>query len=366
MTTPRVGIVGTGWGVTVQVPKFRAAGLTIQAIYSRDAKRAEELAKSLDIPEAFTDVSALCQSPNVDLVTVVSPAHLHVPHALLALKSGKSVISEKPMALSVQEATELVEAQKEANVPVAVIGHELRFTPFVQKAKEILESDKLGQIRQITINGLFDIPMFHPPHSHWNDASKGGGIFSAVGVHVVDLLHFLFGFSITRVSAQTLNRVTELPSAEDPGKMIPCDAEDYCNLRLSLENSSKGVTAGTPAQVTLCGCTKGTPRFRAIIGGSSASLVIDIGKSRLILLDKDGDGKLREEVLVEEDEPQSGFPLGTYHMGVALRKFFTDGEKEAMSVGCSLSDGLKVQAVTDAVRASGKQDGDWVSVSYGK
>lgn len=67
----RVGIVGTGWGVRVQAPKFADAGLHVVALYSRSQERAEQLAGNLGIKHAFSDVNELCRCEEVDLVSIV-------------------------------------------------------------------------------------------------------------------------------------------------------------------------------------------------------------------------------------------------------------------------------------------------------
>jgi predicted dehydrogenase len=93
----RVGVIGTGWGVKVQVPMFREAGLQVVALYSRDEKRVERLRKEMDVPHGFTDVGSLCECEEVDIVSLVCPTHLRKDFTLKAIHAGKHVLAEKPM-----------------------------------------------------------------------------------------------------------------------------------------------------------------------------------------------------------------------------------------------------------------------------
>ena len=99
----RVGIIGTGWGLKVQVPQFRAAGLEISAIYSRSPDRAQAIAEEHAIPHAFSSIDDLVNSEAVDLVSVVGPTHERHSAVLKACEAGKHVLSEKPMALNAQQ-----------------------------------------------------------------------------------------------------------------------------------------------------------------------------------------------------------------------------------------------------------------------
>ena len=84
----RVGIIGTNWGGKVQTPIFRAAGLEVVAIYSRNISKAQKLCESMKVKYAFDSVEELCSCPEVDVVSITSPTHLHAQHALIALRAG--------------------------------------------------------------------------------------------------------------------------------------------------------------------------------------------------------------------------------------------------------------------------------------
>ena len=90
----RVGFIGAGWTERVQIPMFRRGGLVAQAISSGNPANAQRVAQQLTIPEVYPDWRALIASPTVDVVSIVTPPHLHAEMAIAALQAGKHVICE--------------------------------------------------------------------------------------------------------------------------------------------------------------------------------------------------------------------------------------------------------------------------------
>src|SRR5687768_1710503 len=103
-TGVRVGFIGAGWTERIQIPCYRLAGLTAQAICSGKPENAKRVAEKLEIPQVFSSWQELIRSESVDLVSIVTPPHLHAEIAIAALRAGKHVICEKPTALNVAEA----------------------------------------------------------------------------------------------------------------------------------------------------------------------------------------------------------------------------------------------------------------------
>src|SRR4051794_21670251 len=100
----RVGFIGSGWTDSTQIPTFRLAGLAPQAIASANPTKARAVAEKHSVPEVCATWQELIASPNVDIVSICTPPHLHKEIAVAALQAGKHVISEKPTALIVDEA----------------------------------------------------------------------------------------------------------------------------------------------------------------------------------------------------------------------------------------------------------------------
>ena len=157
--SPRVGYIGSGWTERIQIPAFMLGGLTPQAIASASRENAQRVAAKFDIPEVFTDWRELIASPNVDLVSIVTPPHLHREIAIASLKAGKHILCEKPMALNVGEAEEMFAAAQDAPGCLAIIDHELRFHPIRMQLREMLKEGVIGGIENISRSRNRDSPL---------------------------------------------------------------------------------------------------------------------------------------------------------------------------------------------------------------
>jgi predicted dehydrogenase len=142
----RVGIVGTGWGARVQVPTFREAGLEVTAIAGFHRNKTRELAAELKL-RAHDDWREVVSSPDVDLVSIVTPPSEHREMAIAALEAGKHVLCEKPTALNALEAEQMLAASRRFPSQLALIDHELRFLPAWREARARLP--ELGSVRYV-------------------------------------------------------------------------------------------------------------------------------------------------------------------------------------------------------------------------
>ena len=99
----RVGVIGTGFIGPVHVEALRRLGIEVTALAGHGAERAAEKARQMHIPRAYGSVEALLADPDINVVHITSPNHLHFPHAKAALLAGKHVVCEKPLAMNSQE-----------------------------------------------------------------------------------------------------------------------------------------------------------------------------------------------------------------------------------------------------------------------
>ena len=136
-------------------------------------------------------------------VIIATPNQLHEAHGLEALAAGLPAIVEKPVADTVAGGTRLVEAAEAAGVPL-LVGHHRRYNPMIQKAKEIIESGRLGRV--LTLHGEFWVLK---PDDYFDVAwrrQKGAGPVFLNLIHEIDLFRYLCG-EITTVQAQETNIV---------------------------------------------------------------------------------------------------------------------------------------------------------------
>ncbi len=140
---------------------------------------------------AYGDAEELCRDPNVDAVWIATPNHMHCPHTVLAAQHGKHVVVEKPMALSLDEAAQMVEAAERNGVKL-LSGHTRAFDPPVQTMWRIVRSGEVGGIRAMNVMSFTDW-MLRPRMPEEVDVERGGGIAFRQAPHQIDSLRFLGG-----------------------------------------------------------------------------------------------------------------------------------------------------------------------------
>lgn len=202
MDTTRLLVVGAGAIGRTHIDRIRRTpGLALAGIADpTDAGRA--LAGSLDVPWAPDHVSALERFQPQGAI-VATPNPLHVPMALDCLARAVAVLVEKPLADSVAEAQQLVDAQTRSGVPV-LVGHHRRHNPITRQAHETIASGRLGRIV-----GANAMACFYKPQGYFDMAWRrepGGGPVLINLIHEIDMLRFLCG-EIVQVQALASNGV---------------------------------------------------------------------------------------------------------------------------------------------------------------
>ncbi len=190
MTTLRWGILGPG---RIAPRLVRAVGgcarAELAAVASRDAARARSFAGAHAIPMAYDSYDSLLSSPDVDVVYVALPNHLHAEWTIRALAAGKHVLCEKPLALSVAEVDAIADASGRAG-RLAVEGFMYLHHPQVLRAIELARGGALGRLE--LVNGTFSFFLTHPGDPRV-DPSMGGGSLWDVGCYPVSLARRIAG-----------------------------------------------------------------------------------------------------------------------------------------------------------------------------
>jgi predicted dehydrogenase len=191
----RWGILSTAnIGMQKVTPAIMAAEhCEVVAIASRDLAKARAAADKLGIEKAYGSYEELFADPDIDVIYNPLPNHLHVPMTIAAAKAGKHVLCEKPIALSSKEAEQLRECPKDRIVLEAFM---VRFHPQWQRAREIIRSGELGEVR--AINAVFT---YHnvDPNNVRNMADIGGGGIMDIGCYPITAARFLFESEPKRV-----------------------------------------------------------------------------------------------------------------------------------------------------------------------
>ncbi len=328
----QIAIVGAGWGARVQVPTFREAGLdVVQA--TRDHWR------------------EVIHRPGVDLVSIVTPPSEHREMVLAALAAGKHVLCEKPTALDASEAEELVAAANEHPGRIALIDHELRFLPSWREARTRIATE-LGEVRYAEMK--YSSPARGDRMRAWNwwsDASRGGGIWGAVGSHFVDALRY-FGLEPESVRATLATVIGQRPFEAETR---PVTADDFGAIQLRLRGGALAIM-----QFSVVATGPDEPSVMTIYGELGAMRFI----GEEVLLSRGGaafarmaGGPLEQR---PGNSPGGAFGTGTLHLGRALRAALDDGDRQALAPAATFTDGLMQQRVLDAARESSANEGGWV------
>jgi predicted dehydrogenase len=182
----KLGVIGCGGFGLFALQHFAQVDgvkLTAMAGTHRDASIAA--AKRFGIPD-IEDVDKLLQRTDVDLVYIATPPFLHHAQALAALRAGKHVICEKPLALSVEQADEMIDVAHDQD-RLLVANLMQRYNPLADSVAKLIESRALGEVLHGYFENYAADEGLHPDHWFW-DRAKSGGIFVEHGVHFFDLV----------------------------------------------------------------------------------------------------------------------------------------------------------------------------------
>ncbi len=234
MKTIRWGIIGCGDVTEVKSgPAFqKAKNSALVAVMRRNGELARDYARRHDVPKWYDDADRLINDPEVDAVYVATPPAYHKEYALKAIKAGKPVYVEKPMALNYEECLEMIEASEKAGVPLFVAYYRRALDRF-NKVKELISSGAIGEVRFVTIT-LYQRPMEIKDRNDlpWRVVPEiaGGGLFVDLACHTLDIMDYILG-PINEAKGYTGNQ----------GRMYP--AEDIVTASLSFLSEVKGTGA---------------------------------------------------------------------------------------------------------------------------
>ena len=243
-----VGIIGLG-----SFGELHAEAIaTIDNIQITAACRTNEVALQDFVKrygvQGYTDYKRLL-ADEVDAVLIATPHHLHTHIVKDATVAGKHILLEKPMAPTLEECDEILDAVAKAKVTF-MVGHVNHFVPAYQQAKEIIASGEMGEI--ILGTSTMSKFWFEPNRRSWHlDRNTGGGMWLTAGMHCLDRLTWLIDSPVKRVSAQFKTSFHE-QKADDNGLIFLRYANGATGCIVSVAYAE-----GAPKHLTELTCTKG-------------------------------------------------------------------------------------------------------------
>ncbi len=382
----KAGIIGTGFVGPMHVEAVRRLGFAeMAALAEVDAGTARAKGDQLSIAVTHGDYRELLANPEIEIVHICTPNTSHYAMAKEAIAAGKSLIVEKPLAMSSRESRELTELARKANVPAAV-DFNYRFYPLNQQARAMVAAGEVGEIYVVHGSYLQDW-LYLPTDYNWRVEPDQGGASRAVadvGSHWCDLMQFISGRKITTVYADLdiVHRTRMKPKRAvdtyagkelkpEDYEPVPITTEDYGTVLMRFDGGARGA-------LTVCQVAAGRKnRLYYEIDGSKCALAYDQEDPERLWI---GHRDRANEILMRDPSllaPQArkymhtpgghpeGYPDGLKNF---VRNFYTycaQGKRPASDAPDfpTFEDGHNEIAMVEAVLESHKRK-MWVEVKY--
>lgn len=189
----------------------------LKALCGRNIEAVKEVADRMGWESVESDWRELIKRDDIDVIDIVTPNHTHAEIAIAAAEAGKHIITEKPLALTVEEAKQMKEAVEKHNV-IHMVCHNYRFVPAIQYTKKLIDEGKLGKIFHFRANYLQDFiidPGF-PLIWRLKKEVSGSGALGDIAAHSIDLGRYLVG-EMDEVVAMSQTFIKERPLGEMSG-----------------------------------------------------------------------------------------------------------------------------------------------------
>ncbi|UZW58387.1 Gfo/Idh/MocA family protein [Lysobacter enzymogenes] len=369
-----VAIVGTGMIGNVHRRAAILAGARVCGVSASSPQRAADVASAWNVARAYRDIEEALADPQVQVVHICTPNHLHRAMAQAALAAGKHVICEKPLATTLEDAGALAAAAAASGL-VATVPFVYRYHPVVREARARIAQGELGPLRLIHGSYLQDW-LLDPASNNWRvDPALGGPsrVFADIGSHWCDLVEWVAGERFVEVSAafETVIAQRSAVTGESyarpaAGAMQAVSSED---VAAAMFKTGSGVLASLTVSQVSAGRRN---RLWFEIDGARASVAFDQEDSERLWI---GLPDQREEIFVRgpaagsaEQRRLSLLPVGhAQGYGHCFEAFVADTYRaigaEAPEGLPSFDDGLRSALIVDRVIASARTRA-WTSIGH--
>lgn len=310
------GFLGASGIANAMAKDFALVGLTIKAVAARDLDRAKAFADNHNIETAYGSYDELVNDPTIDIVYVSTLNHVHLEHALLAVRAGKHVLVEKPFTMNALEA-EALAAEARAHNVLAMEAMWTRFLPSHIELQKMIQANTLGEIR--TLHASHNQLLTHI--ERLQDPAVGGGAMLDLGIYPLSFAYRILGTptAIHANGTKTERGVDELVAAS-----------------LEYENG---------ASATFTTCMSAASANRAEIVGTKARIEIDgpfYNNVAWRLINPDN------EVLEEYKPEPNG--RGMQHQALHLEDCLNKGLTESPLL--SLDQSIEIMRALDLIRSA--------------
>ncbi|SHM77141.1 Oxidoreductase family, C-terminal alpha/beta domain [Caldanaerovirga acetigignens] len=189
-----VGLIGLGWFAGIIARALAEKGgehCRLWAVCDIEPERGREFGKRFGIDRVYRKPEELVEDPEIDIVAIATPPHLHFELAMMAFKADKNVFLEKPGAIRQNEMEELIKVCRKKNLK-ATIDFVMRRNPLYFVLKMVNESKIFGMLERAGLENYAHDDHLSPSHWFW-DYKKSGGIWVEHGVHFFDIMNWIVG-----------------------------------------------------------------------------------------------------------------------------------------------------------------------------
>jgi predicted dehydrogenase len=341
----RLGIVGTNYGRTVQLPAFRAdPRCEVIALAGSNSARTAELAKAAGMPKAYGDWRGLVEDKDVQVVAIATLPSLQAQIAIHALKLGKPVFAEKPLASDLGTARAMLRQASVSRKPTMI---DFNFHQIVawQRAKAMLDANAIGALRHVTVHWHVESRAIQMRMRNWKTVGDDGG--GVLGNFISHCFHYLEWFCgpIEGLSA----RVSGLPG----------DSELETTVGMALQFAAGPLVALSMS----CASYRGIGHRIEFFGEDGTVILHNPGADYMRGFELWHARRDAPLVRVATDDPvDAKYPDGRIAPVSRLAKIFFDAIEGGGTATPGFAEGYRVQQFIDAARRS-HQHGTWIDVA---
>lgn len=372
-----VGIVG--WGFIgkvhtygyINLPLFYQpppAQIHLVGVCTAHRETAEAARKRGGFQYATTSYKELLEREGIDVINCCTPNYLHKDLLIDALRAGKHIYCDKPLAMNLEEAREILKAAEQSN-SVHQMTFEYRFIPAIMRAKKLVADGFLGKV--FSFRGFYlhsgYIDPSRPMSWRLDKKQAGGGALFDLGSHILDLVRYLLG-EYRAVFATTCTFIKERPLPDESTKKAKVEVDDISFLQIKMQSGAVGT-------VEVSRLATGTnDELRIEIHGSRGAIYFNLMDPNWLWIYDTKDpkqpiGGLRGfkkiETVQRYPEPASlpgpKFSIGWMRYHIASQFDFITKIVEKKEARPSFLDGYKVQEVTEAAQVSARER-RWVNL----
>jgi 1,5-anhydro-D-fructose reductase (1,5-anhydro-D-mannitol-forming) len=210
------GIIGCGDVCEVKSgPAFsKVPGSSLKSVMRRDKAKVEDYARRHKVPNFYTEAALLMEDPDVNAIYIATPPGSHERYAIEAMKAGKPVYIEKPVAVNTKACQNMIAASRQYGIPASV-AHYRRELSLFRRVKSLIDQQAIGSVKLVILN-LFQSPKPNTDAiENWrvDPALSGGGLFYDLAPHQLDIMYWIFGVP-TSTTGHSINQGKNYPAPD--------------------------------------------------------------------------------------------------------------------------------------------------------